>query len=181
MAIDLDTHKAARAARREGAGAGVAVRFGGQDFTLPAELPASTLFVLIDGNMDLAGLIRAAVGVWTDQGADAADREVAGSLVIEALMNQPSLPLEVLAAVRTAVADLFGQEQWARFNDLCPSLADLGVLLTALWAEYGVSLGEAFASSEPSPNGGTTSRPTSPAGTASTPAAPGLALASPAS
>lgn len=179
--INLDSARHARAVKREGGRQDVIVRYGDRDFRLPPELPASVLDLLLDGDLDLAALLRAAIGVWTDAGAETADREQAGSLVIEALMSQPGLPVEVLRAVRAAMATLFGPDQWADFNALEPSLPDLTALLSGLWAEYGVSLGEAWQSSAPSESGGTTPRPTYNGTTASTPGVLGPGPATPAS
>ncbi len=92
-------------------------------------------------------------------------------------MEQPSLPVDVLRTIRSAIANLFGEQQWTEFTALGPSLADLAALIRGLWSEYGTSLGEAFASSGRSESAGTTPKPTSNGGTESTPAAPGLSPA----
>lgn len=179
--IDLDRDRLARAARREGGGQAIDVQLGGQRFQLPAELPAAVLDIVLDGDLDLAALVRSAAGVWVDGGADPARQEEAGALVIEALMGQPTLPVDVARTIRAAVAALFGEAQWARFVALGPSLADVAALIKGLVSEYGVSLGEAFKSPKPSAAGGATSRPTSNGSTTSTPAAFGPALATPGS
>jgi hypothetical protein len=114
---------------------------------------------------------------WADNSADPERRDEAGQLVLEALLSHPTLPVDVLRTIRAALASLFGDDQWQRFNDLKPSISDLAALLRGLAAEWGVGLGEAWASSAPSPNGGATLKSTFNAGTASTPEESGLALA----
>lgn len=179
--IDLDASRAVRTAKREGARGNVPVQMCGERFELPVELPASVVDLLLDGDLDLAGLIRSVVGIWTDSEAEPKEREQAETLALEALLAHPTLPVDVLRTIRSAIATLFGAQQWARFTALNPSLPDLVALIRGLWAEYGVSLGEAWSSSAPSGTGGATSKPTSNGSTASTHAAPGLALATPAS
>lgn len=179
--IDLDASRTARSAKREGSKTGVVVRMYDNQFDLPVELPASVVDLLLDGDLDIAGLIRSVVGVWTDNNAAPERREQAEALFMEALLTHPSLPVDVLRTVRSAIATLFGEEQWARFNALNPSVPDLAALIRGLWGEYGVSLGEAWSSPAPSATGGATRNPTSNGSTGSTSAAHGLALANPAS
>lgn len=166
MALDLDVKRAerarTRAARREGADpGGVPVRFDGKDYLLPAELPASVLDPLIEGDLDLVGLIKVAYDASRDQGREKDSRDRMESMVWETLAAHPDLPVSVVRAIRDSLALLFGPEQWVQFQSSNPSLADMSALIVGLVSEYGVGLGEALRSANSSATGGTTSSPTS--------------------
>ena len=179
MALDLDAKRAerarARAARREGANPnGVDVTFDGKQYLLPAELPAAVLDPLIEGDLDLVGLIKVAYDASRDAKRSQESRDDMESMVWQALAQHPDLPVSVVRAIRDSLELLFGTEQWAAFQASSPSLADMGALIVGLVGEYGVGLGEALRSASSSGTGGTTSSPTS-SGTAevSTPATSG--------
>lgn len=166
MALDLDAKRAerarTRAARREGADpGGVPVKFDGKDYLLPAELPASVLDPLIEGDLDLVGLIKVAYDASRDQKREKDSRDRMESMVWETLASHPDLPVSVVRAIRDSLALLFGPEQWAQFQSSNPSLADMSALIVGLVSEYGVGLGEALRSANSSATGGTTSSPTS--------------------
>ncbi len=154
--IDLDAKRAARAAKREGAHPdGLPVRFGGQDYLLPTELPVSVLDPLFDGEFDLTEVLRLLVPLTT--GTE--DAGLAG--VLDSLGRRPDLPASVISAVRLTLASLFGPEQWERFWSAGPSFQDMVELVGSLAGEYGVSLGESPGSDGPSPTDGPTSKPIS--------------------
>jgi hypothetical protein len=154
--IDLNEARAKRlAAAREGRGEGVPVAFGAGKWMLPAEVPADVLQRLLDPDVEVAQLLVVALRAYragTDRAADT---------IIEVLTDQPNLPHGFVRAVLDAIESLFGPEQWAAFRAEKPSLQDLWALVSGLFREYGVGLGEALRSRAPSPNGGTTSSPTS--------------------
>lgn len=166
MALDLDAKRAerarARAARREGSDdPNVRVTFDGNEYVLPPELPASVLDPLIDGDLDLVGLIKVAYDASRDQRRSADSRDRMESMIWETLAGHPDLPVSVVRAIRDSLALLFGADQWAAFQASAPSLSDIGALIVGLVSEYGVGLGEALRSANSSGTGGTTSNPTS--------------------
>lgn len=178
MALNLDEKRAeraaARAARREGADPnGVPVVFDRKDYLLPAELPATVLDPLIEGDLDLVGLIKVAYDASRDQRRTEESRDRMESMVWEALAAHPDLPVSVVRAIRDSLALLFGPEQWAQFQASGPSLPDMGALIVGLVREYGVGLGEALRSASSSATGGTTSSPTSAGSGISTPVTSG--------
>lgn len=179
MALDLDAKRAerarSRAAKREGANPnGVDVTFDGKPYLLPAELPATVLDPLIDGDLDLVGLIKVAYDASRDAQRSQESRDDMESMVWSALAQHPDLPVSVVRAIRDSLALLFGADQWASFQASSPSLADIGALIVGLVREYGVGLGEALRSASSSGTDGTTSSPTSSDTAAvSTPAASG--------
>jgi hypothetical protein len=166
VALNLDQKRAerarSRAARREGENpTGVSVLFDGKDYLLPVELPAAVLDPLVDGDLDLAGLIKVAYDASRDQSRPAESRDEMQSLIWETLAAKPDLPVSVIRAIRDSLALLFGADQWASFQASEPSLADMGALVVGLVSEYGVGLGEALRSGNSSKTDGTTSNPTS--------------------
>lgn len=186
MAIDLDAKRreraAKRAARREGAHPeGIPITFDGKSYMLPAEIPAEVLDPLLEGDLDLVGLIKVAYDASRDAQRSAESRDRMESMIWETLAAHPDLPVSVIRAVRDSLAVLFGAEQWQAFQASKPSLADIGALIVSLVSEYGVSLGEALRSSGSATNGGPTSSPTSAGSTESTPAGSGPVLVAPGS
>jgi hypothetical protein len=177
--IDLNARRAARAARREAGGGPVTVPFGDAIYELPAELPAAVLMPLLDGDLDLAWLMKGAFDAY--RGAKPSEQDKMADLVVEGLITNPTLPVDVLRAIRSGLEELFGAEQWSRFWNSIPSLPDIVELIKGCWEVYGVSLGEAFASSASSSSGGATSNPTSNGSTSSMPAVAGLAPLTPSS
>jgi hypothetical protein len=153
--IDLD------AAKREAAHPeGITIRLGGEDFTLPSELPVDVFDPLLDENLDLVGLIRE---VLADKDSDLTDD------VLRIIGERPSLPKQLIGAVKDCFALLFGAEQYAAFTAKRPSIQDYLRLAKALPSLYGVSLGEAFASPASPESDGATQKPTSEPTAGSTP------------
>lgn len=146
--IDLD------APRRESAHPdGIPVRFGGQSFTLPAELPLDTLTGLIlDPDLDLPGLLTR---------LSRSTEATFGKDVVDALLDRADLPHTALKAFTNALESLFGVEEYAKFTRLRPSIPDYIRLIKALWSLYGVSLGEAARSLTSPESDGATSKRTS--------------------
>lgn len=177
--INLDARRTQRAAKREAQYAdGIPVTHAGRTYKLPAELPVAVLDPLLDGDVDLAGLVTVAVNAMRSTGGD--QQEQIAALVAEALMTHPDLPGNVLRGVRQVLANLFGPNQWAAFmgSNPAPSLPDLAALIGGLVNAYGVGLGEAFGSADSSPSGGKTSSPTFNGSAVSTPVVSGEPLAS---
>lgn len=172
-AIDLNAARAARAAKREAGGKPVTVVDGDRVYELPAELPGDVLTPLLDGDLDLAWLLRSAFDAYRTA-TDTQQQQKLGDLLVAELVANPNLPVDVLKAIRAALQRLFGDEQWGQFWADHPSLPDLVELIKGLVREYGVGLGEASSSSTPSSPGGATSKPTSSGSTVSTPVVAGV-------
>lgn len=178
MLIDLNAERSARAAKREGRGDVIEVPFGDDTFHLPAELPATVIDTLLDPEVEIAQLVIFAIRNIRGGGAG---QDEALAVVVDILTERPDLPLGFVRAVRAAVQDLFGEDQWGRFQAQNPSAQDMFALIRGLTSAYGAGLGEAFSSSAPSTPGGTTSSATSSVSTASTPEVSGNDQDSPAS
>lgn len=161
--LDLD------AARRERAHPeGIVVRNKGEEFVLPAELPADVFDPFLLGKIDVAGIVRTALE------DDTEDADL-GEIVVKVLFENPSLPQDVYAAIHESFGLLFGEEQWEAFRKTKPSFPDLGVLVKGLLKKYGTSLGEVFASPDSSESDGATPKETSESTPSSTPAKSGAA------
>lgn len=169
MLIDLNAERSARAAKREGRGDIIEVPFGEDTYVLPAELPATVVDMLLDPQVEIAQLF--IMTLRNIKSGPANDNAIA--LIADVLTDAPSLPLGFVRAVRAATQELFGEEQWERFQAQKPSVEDFGALVWGLIKAYGAGLGEAFSSSAPATPGGTTSSVTSSASTDSTPEASG--------
>jgi hypothetical protein len=143
---------------------GIPVKFGGDQFILPAELPAEALDPILSDELDLVGLLGDVI--------ESADGDAGVTEVVTALFRRPSLPRKFLAAVRETYAILLG-EQYEGFLKQRPSIGDYVRLTTGLTEVYGVELGKLFRSVGSSENAGATSNPTSPDTTGSTPDASG--------
>lgn len=158
--LDLD------AARREAAYPdGIPVVKGGQTFTLPAELPVEVFDPFLSENLGLVDILKDAL-------SEKADDKGLGELVIDTLLARPSLPADLLQAIKDAFAVLF-DEQYPAFVATRPSVQDYVRLTRGLVQAYGVSLGEATASPGSSESAGATPKPTSTSTTDSTPEASG--------
>lgn len=177
MLIDLNAERSARAAKREGRGDLIEVPFGDDTFHLPAELPATVIDTLLDPEVEIAQLVIFTIRNIRSGGAS----EEALAVVANILTERPDLPLGFVRAVKAAVQDLFGEDQWERFQAQKPSAQDMFALVKGLTSAYGAGLGEAFSSSAPSTPGGTTSSAISSVSTASTPEASGNDQDNPAS
>lgn len=167
--IDLDL---AAAQREISNPEGLPLKFRGQEFLLPAELPVDVFDPFLSEEFDLAGLIRE--GVTRYKAAKSAEDDggkkvsIAG-IVVDTLFDRPTLPLDLLDAIYSAFELLFGAEQYATFKALRPSIPDYAALMAGLFQEYGVSLGEAFASPSSSETDGATQKETSESTPTSTP------------
>lgn len=176
--IDFNAKRAARAAKREGGNQPEPLCIGDDTFYVPCELPMTVVDRVLDPDMEIAQLL--IVMLKTAQANIAAGKaEKAGGdleIVLDVLASDAALPLRAVQAIKGAVADLFGEEQWARWLALNPSLEDNVELVIELVKLYGSRLGELFKSSAPAASGGATSSVTSSGSTGSTPEASGLAL-----
>ena len=116
--VDLD---AARAARREAKGEAVIIRFGGEDFALPPELPLDVTDALTE--LQNASPTGEASELTDEQGA------------------------RVMTAMVDFIKVLMGEEGWTRFNAHRPSFDDLEGLLGGVMDAYGMAdVGESGAS-----------------------------------
>ncbi|KIF04154.1 hypothetical protein PL81_20285 [Streptomyces sp. RSD-27] len=167
FAIDLDAER-----REVQHPNGITVLLRGEQFLFPAEVPADALDPLLSDELDLVGLLSDIVGTKA--------ASVSGE-VIELLFKRPKLPRQFLAAVKDIYRILLGDDGFASFVAVRPSIGDYVRLTKALIAVYGVDLGKLFGSDDSSENDGETSNPTSAASTNSTPAASGSGQDSPAS
>lgn len=150
--LDLD------AATSEERNDGLLVRFRGEDYTVPAELPADVLVPLIDPDLALMGVVKQFIE------ADDPDGQTD---IVDALLSRPDLPSQVWEAFNEALRRLFdgpGQEahpNFDRFQRSRPSLKDYVRLVVGLFSLYGVGLGEASEPSTTSEPGGGSSKETS--------------------
>lgn len=119
--LDLDEVKAART---EAVGGGYEVRFGGESFHLPAEIPADVVDRLLDLQVVTDDLDPEAETMTTEQ----------QKALHEALIS--------LAVV------LLGEEQWQAFSKHRPSLEDIQALVDGVLTLYGMKPGESGASAE---------------------------------
>lgn len=165
--IDLDL---AAARREQEEPDGLPLKFRGTTFMLPTELPLDVFDPFLAEEFDLAGLIRE---VMAEARNDDGTTKPVATVVIDTLFHRPALPVEIIKTVFAAFEALFGADQYAAFKALRPSLNDYGRLTSALFSEYGVSLGEAFASPDSSVSDGATPKETYESTPSSTPDASG--------
>lgn len=144
---------------------GIRLTFKGETFILPAELPLDIFDALLSEKLDLTGIFTELLN-----SEDDADGFVA---VLKLLIDRPTLPKALLDAIHACFASLFGEEDYARFRKLRPSIKDVVRIGRGLLERYGMSLGEAFASRDSSEAAGATSKEPSNSITESTPAASG--------
>ncbi|MER5222843.1 hypothetical protein [Streptomyces flaveus] len=149
---------------------GIPVKFRGEQFIFPAELPAAALDPILSDELDLVGLLG---DVINSSDGDAGIKEV-----VAALFRRPSLPRKFLEAIRETYAVLL-EDQNEEFLERRPSVPDYVRLTTGLARVYGVELGKLFRSEDSSESDSQTSNPTSPASTESTPDASGSDQVSP--
>lgn len=161
FAIDLDAER-----REVQYPDGIPVKFGGEQFLFPAELPAEALDPILSDELDLVGLLGDII--------ESSDGDAGVTEVVTALFRRPALPRKFLDAIRQTYAIML-REQHEHFLEQHPSIGDYVRLTTALTRVYGVELGKLFRSVGSSENDSQTSNPTSPATTESTPAASGSA------
>ena len=132
---------------------GIPVKFRGEQFIFPAELPAAALDPILSEELDLVGLLG---DVLNSGEGDAGMREI-----VNALFRRPRLPKQFLEAVRQTYGILL-EDQHQDFLDRKPSVPDYVRLTTGLARVYGVELGKLFRSADSSENASQTSSPTSP-------------------
>ncbi|WP_406730751.1 hypothetical protein [Streptomyces sp. NBC_01794] len=144
---------------------GIPVKFGGEQFIFPAELPAEALDPILSDELDLVGLLGDVL--------ESSDGDAGVTEVVTALFRRPSLPRKFLAAIRDTYAILLG-DQYEEFLKQRPFIGDYVRLTTALTRVYGVELGKLFRSAGSSESDSQTSSPTSPATTESTPEGSGF-------
>jgi DNA-binding response OmpR family regulator len=161
--LDLDARRAAAREVREAP----TLTLGGAQIELPHELPVDVLEPLLDVKADVSVLIRQVLDARDNEDSKQTGLAVMGA-VIDMLIVNPSLPRELIAAVKEMVRRLIGDEGYEallKFRPTAPEIKEL-----AGWAirQYGVGLGEALQSSDSSEGTGTTSKPTSSRGTAKT-------------
>lgn len=131
--------------------------YKGQAFTLPAELPAATLAPFLSPKLGLIPLLQEAL-------KDADDDANVIELVLNVIGDKQELPMALLAAGKDALRDLLGDDQYAAFMALKPSIPALALIARGLVTEYGMSLMAFFGSdgSSQSNSDGTDSKQTSP-------------------
>jgi hypothetical protein len=167
--LDLDSERDARAAAREGKQSPLPIRWRGEVIaTLPVELAFEVLAPLQLINSDLTLMLRQAVQVARNNN-QASDRWDAAELVIDVLAANPKLPSTVLTVIQQMSTALLGEEGVAKFLAGKPSTGDIAALAKGVFRHYGVSLGEASASSDSSETSGGTSNTTSSDTSTSTP------------
>jgi hypothetical protein len=169
------------APRREAKEPAITIRFRGEDYQLPSELPADALAPLLSKELDLVGVMRAILNA-------RADGDSAGEEILQTLLARPNLPSGLIEAIRAGLQVLFtavdptpDKSQWRRFLEGRPSIPEYARLIAGIARAYGVSLGEAFRSLGLSQSAGATSKPISPASTTSTPAVSGATQPTPSS
>ncbi|MFE7072556.1 hypothetical protein ACFU96_20995 [Streptomyces sp. NPDC057620] len=160
FAIDLD------APRREiQFPDGIPVKFRGEQFLFPAELPADALDPILSDELGLVELLGEVI--------ETSEGDAGISEVVTALFRRPSLPRKFLAAIRETYAILL-EDQNEAFKKKRPSVPDYVRLTIGLVKLYGVELGKLFQLGDSSESDGQTSSPTSPASTEPTPDASGF-------
>lgn len=167
--LDLDADRASRAAQREGKGASLPIRFGGEKIAdLPVELPLDVLLPLREIDEDLALMFRTVMQMASQQTGEAS-RMDATNLVVDLLVSNPNLPTVMLDTAAQIGRNLLTVEGYDKFIAQRPSREDIGALIKGVFRYYGVSLGEASAPSDSSDSGGATSNTTSSSTSDSTP------------
>jgi hypothetical protein len=167
--IDLDKERERRAAEREGKRKPFPIRMGGETVaTLPVEFPLDVIEPLRAIDQDLALLLRSAMGM-----AGGEDPMAATRLVIDLLASNPRLPTMFVDTIAECGTRLLGEDGMAALIAYRPTREDVAALLGAVSRFYGLSLGEASASSPSPETGGETSSATSSGTTESTPEASG--------
>ena len=134
---------------------GIPVRLRGETYVFPAELPADVLDPLFDPELDLMGLFAKVV--------QSTDNTVAGE-VVDILLARPNLLRQFKRAMKEVYRELLGDD-YERFDQTRPSVADYVRLSKALGKAYGVELGKLFGLPASSESTGEPSNPTSPATT----------------
>lgn len=142
---------------------GILIVLGGNEYTFPAELPIDVFDPFLSEELDVVDLIRSLYAILsTERGETTTDA------LLTLLQQRPGLHKQIIAAVREALALLLGADQYAAWVASRPTVTGLMRLAGALMDEYGVALGELFASPNSSTTGGATQKETSGQSTDST-------------
>lgn len=150
---------------------GIAVKFHGEQFIFPAEIPADALDPLLSDDLDLVGFFSELI-----QGSGGGTV----SEITDLLFRRPRLPRQFYTAVKDVYRILLDEQQYTDFLAKRPSIPDYVRLTAGLAKVYGVELGKLFTPDSSSETDSGTSSPTSPASTtASTPEESGSAPDSP--
>lgn len=155
LELDLDSERAARAEMKKPA----TVRIAGRALELPSELPLDVLDPLTHLNVDVSVLVRQVMDA-RKAGGDQAQETVADA-VVDMLVVNPSLPTEIVEAVKEMTRRLFGIDGYEHLTAQRLSVGDVAALGKFVMRRYGVGLGEASRSSDSSTSDGTTSKATS--------------------
>ena len=158
--LNLDAQR-----REEETPDGIKITLKGREFVAPAELPLDVFDPFFTDDVDLGGVLKDLF--------DADDKKPTASVVFDLLVANPKLPKAVWHAIWQALENLLGEEGYKEFRAAKPSIKDAARLVKGLFALYGTSLGEAFASAESSESALPTSKLTSSSTTESTPAESG--------
>ncbi|MGW7090109.1 hypothetical protein ACWGH2_42370 [Streptomyces sp. NPDC054871] len=150
---------------------GIPVLLHGEQFIFPAEIPADCLDPLFADELDLMGILHDIV--------NAEDGTTTTGEVVDILFRRPQLPARFYSAVMDIYMALLGEETFAQFKQVRPSIGDYVRLTKALAAVYGVDLGKLFRSADSSESDGEMSSPTSADTTSSTREGSGSAPDSP--
>lgn len=156
------------------------LRYKGQEFSLPGELPGSALSPFLNPNLGIPQLIADLINA-EEQAEQGGDDEDAGwvSKLIDTLIAKPTLPVQLLDAARDALAALLGEQSEAFFA-LNPSVNAYAALAARIPTEYGTDLADFFFSAGSSDSDGEQPKPTSSASTTSTSEGSGDAQENPA-
>jgi hypothetical protein len=169
--LDLDSARSARAEVTRTP----AVKIAGRRLELPTELPLDALEPLTAIDVDVSVLIRQVLDARNQakETGETADNEAILGAIIDMLVVNPSLPVQLIDAVKEITRRLFGPEGYEHLVASKLSIKDVGLIAKYIGRQYGVGLGEASPASESSEAAGTTSKSTSSASTTSTSAASG--------
>jgi hypothetical protein len=148
--LDLD---AARASRSGTKGQPIPLRLGGEIIcVLPAELPVDVLEPLAHLNVDTALIARTVLQAMKETDLTQAGLNIA-SMVVDLVIQNPSLPGELLDAVRLMGRRLMGDDGYERFVAQRPSIGDVAAFIKGLGGRYSFRLGESKPSSSDSGSG----------------------------
>jgi len=170
--IDLDKEREERSrARAQTVGREVTgpvpiVLNGKKVAELPPEVPFTALAPLETIDDEIALLLREALVMSQRGGGTMAD---ATSLVVDLVVANKELPKDIVRVVKAIAAALLGEDGLRALIAEEPSVADLVALVKAVFAHYGMGLGESSRPADSSPSGGSTSDAISSGSTDSTP------------
>ena len=153
----------------------VPLTIGEVTYALPGEFPLDVLAPFMAENLDLSAVIADVVKAITDKDTGVSISD----LVVDTLLDHPSLPLDLVKAAGASLELLLGAEAYAAFWATRPSIPAIRGFAQALVAHYGVTLLDFSDSDDSSPTTGEPSKPTSSGSTDSTPEASGDAQETP--